>query len=346
MITETPMQLYQPGLFNCQLPPQTKFSRPDNYSFASTNGSLSSLPGQQHRYLHDALQMEQHVSGLPKLNVNHNSFKLLLDESSVLGKAKSPMHGLLAYHYTMQQHSYRGQLGQHVDAQEVLYKPMYDSYCCEPLLQGKHSSQSGRTDFMKLLSEKYGEECQQDGRPMHEDPDPKQIDNELSMSMDDSIMEVSCLKGQRVDPHLRISQVDKILMRSENLTSVQRRSLVSRRNTAKLRLRQKKERAYSMLIRVQLDVIANAVSTTGTQSATPSAFYRLEFLLTPRSFLLLQLREKNVAVFPQKALSKPVNQRKTRPLRPVNWSEAKQKVTEHLEQLQPVNSKLQEQHRS
>jgi hypothetical protein len=41
---------------------------------------------------------------------------------------------------------------------------------------------------------------------------------------------------------------------------VQRRSLVSRRNTAKLRLRQKNERDYQLLIRVELDIIQEAVS--------------------------------------------------------------------------------------
>ena len=287
MYTQPQTQLYQPSLLDYQLPPEKKVDGRDNSSFSSTNGSMASLPAPQPRYAHNVPQMGQQVSALPRLNVNHNSFKSLLDESSILGKAshfESPEQGLLAYRYAMQQHSFRGQLGQHVDPQDVLHKPMYDSYCYEPLMTGKQFSQPNRIDYMKLLSEKYGEECQEDGRPMHDDPDPKQIDNELSMSMDDSVMEVSCLKGQRVDPHLRIAQVDKILMRSENLTSVQRRSLVSRRNTAKLRLRQKKERGYSMLIRVQLDAIANAVSTTITQRASLRAFDRLELLLISRSF--------------------------------------------------------------
>lgn len=78
--------------------------------------------------------------------------------------------------------------------------------------------------------------------------------------MDDSVVEISNLKGKRVDPHLRIYQVDKLLMQSDNLTQVQRRSLVSRRNTAKLRLRQRKEREYSMLVRVHFDAVVNLVS--------------------------------------------------------------------------------------
>ena len=113
---------------------------------------------------------------------------------------------------------------------------------------------------MKLLSDKYGEENQADGRPMHEDPDPLLQDNELSFTNDDSMVQMSCLNGERVDPHLRIYQVDKLLLKCENLNAVQRRSLVSRRNTAKLRLRQKNEREYSMLVRVELDIIQEAVS--------------------------------------------------------------------------------------
>lgn len=105
-----------------------------------------------------------------------------------------------------------------------------------------------KVDYMKLLSEKYGEDKQADGRAIYEDPDPNQTDNELSMSMDDSIINVGSLKGNRVDPHLRISQVEKLLLTSDSLTMMQRRSLVSRRNTAKLRLRHKQERDYTILV--------------------------------------------------------------------------------------------------
>jgi hypothetical protein len=52
---------------------------------------------------------------------------------------------------------------------------------------------------------------------------------------------------------------------------VQRRSLVSRRNTAKLRLRQKNERDYQMLIRVELDIIQEAVSDLSSQIMAFSA---------------------------------------------------------------------------
>jgi hypothetical protein len=74
------------------------------------------------------------------------------------------------------------------------------------------------------------------------------------------MIEMGNLKGERVDPHLRIRQVDKILLKSDHLTSTQRRSLVSRRNTAKLRQRQKNQRAYARLLCIDLDLIQDAVS--------------------------------------------------------------------------------------
>jgi hypothetical protein len=95
---------------------------------------------------------------------------------------------------------------------------------------------------------------------MSEDPNPQEVSEDVSICNDDSTVKLSSLKGERVDPHLRIYQVDKLLLNSEHLTAVQRRSLVSRRNTAKLRLRQKNERDYQMLIRVELDIIQEAVS--------------------------------------------------------------------------------------
>ncbi len=76
------------------------------------------------------------------------------------------------------------------------------------------------------------------------------------------MIEMGNLKGERVDPHLRIRQVDKILLKSDHLTATQRRSLVSRRNTAKLRQRQKNQRDHARLMCIELDVIENAVSTS------------------------------------------------------------------------------------
>ena len=132
-----------------------------------------------------------------------------------------------------------------------------------------HPLYSYKVNYMKQLSDKFGEDRQASGRLMSEDPAPLESDNEFSLSNDDSNAQVSCLKGERVDPHLRIHQVDKLLVKCEYLTTQQRRLLVSRRNTAKLRLRQKNKRDYSILIRVELDVIQEAVSII-TCSELPS----------------------------------------------------------------------------
>ena len=74
------------------------------------------------------------------------------------------------------------------------------------------------------------------------------------------MIDLDQLKGERVDPHLRICQVDKILIKNDRLTATQRRSLVSRRNTAKLRQRMKNQRDFSRLMCIELDAIQNAVS--------------------------------------------------------------------------------------
>lgn len=74
-------------------------------------------------------------------------------------------------------------------------------------------------NFMEALSEKYGEEMQADGRPIYEDPIPNQEDNDNSLSNDDeSMMHITSLQGERVDPNMRIYQVDKILAKNESLT--------------------------------------------------------------------------------------------------------------------------------
>ena len=78
---------------------------------------------------------------------------------------------------------------------------------------------SSKTNFILKLSEKFGEDKQPNGRPMHEDPNPLPSDNEFSLSNDDSLMNLSNLKGERVDPLLRIMQVDKLLHKSEFLTT-------------------------------------------------------------------------------------------------------------------------------
>eukprot|EP00354_Favella_ehrenbergii_P007442 CAMPEP_0170469298 /NCGR_PEP_ID=MMETSP0123-20130129/12171_1 /TAXON_ID=182087 /ORGANISM="Favella ehrenbergii, Strain Fehren 1" /LENGTH=41 /DNA_ID= /DNA_START= /DNA_END= /DNA_ORIENTATION= len=41
---------------------------------------------------------------------------------------------------------------------------------------------------MELLSEKFGEDKQVDGRPIHEDPVANQSDNDNSLSNDDSMI--------------------------------------------------------------------------------------------------------------------------------------------------------------
>ena len=84
--------------------------------------------------------------------------------------------------------------------------------------------------------------------------------------------DINSLQGIRVDPHLRIKQVDKLLASSDNLSMTQRRSLVSRRNTAKLRLRQKNERSYATLIHKDLDIIQEAVSESNFSKDIKSGF--------------------------------------------------------------------------
>lgn len=76
------------------------------------------------------------------------------------------------------------------------------------------------------------------------------------------MIQMCSLQGERVDPHMRIYQVDRILLKNEHLTPLQRRSLVSRRNTAKLRLRQKTQREYQILILMELDAIQSNVSVS------------------------------------------------------------------------------------
>ena len=122
------------------------------------------------------------------------------------------------------------------------------------------SQNDKRVQFAKMLSEKYGEEVMEDGKLLSEDPNPEKGRLEAEFS-DDESYNLDTLKGERVDPELRISQVDKILTVCDTLTAVQRHSLVSRRNTAKLRLRQKQERQFQTLVRVDLNNIQREVST-------------------------------------------------------------------------------------
>lgn len=52
-----------------------------------------------------------------------------------------------------------------------LSQPIRDTLY-EPRLTAPSQAKHIRPDFMKLLSDKYSEDKQADGRPMHEDPDP------------------------------------------------------------------------------------------------------------------------------------------------------------------------------
>lgn len=121
-------------------------------------------------------------------------------------------------------------------------------------------SMAFKANFMQLLSDKYGEERLLDGKLLSDEMHPASADLNCEVIYDDDVVDMDSLKGERVDPHLRIYQVDKLLLGSDDLTPIQRRSLVSRRNTAKLRLRQKNEHDYRRLISVELDVIQQAVS--------------------------------------------------------------------------------------
>lgn len=69
---------------------------------------------------------------------------------------------------------------------------------------------SKKTNFAKLLSQKFGEEVMDDGKLLSEDPNPEKTVLEAEFSDDDSL-DMNCLKGERVVPMLRIRQVDKLL---------------------------------------------------------------------------------------------------------------------------------------
>ncbi len=59
-------------------------------------------------------------------------------------------------------------------------------------------------NYMKLLSDKFGDYIKNDGKPMIEDPSPLEVSEDVSISNDDSTIKLNSLKGERVDPHLRI----------------------------------------------------------------------------------------------------------------------------------------------
>lgn len=150
-------------------------------------------------------------------------------------------------------------VGTLLDSPEELRTPVGRGWGGQGGVDG-HGAPWSSVNYMQLLTEKYGEDMMEDGRPMHEDPQPIGTVNEISYDLDNSVSDINNLQGERVDPHLRIKQVDKLLAKSDNLSIIQRRSLVSRRNTAKLRLRQKNEREYANLIHKDLDIIQEAVS--------------------------------------------------------------------------------------
>lgn len=56
-----------------------------------------------------------------------------------------------------------------------------------------------KVSFIKLLSQKYGEETMADGKLMSEDPNPENVNLEAEFS-DDEYSNMNCLKGERVDP--------------------------------------------------------------------------------------------------------------------------------------------------
>lgn len=71
-----------------------------------------------------------------------------------------------------------------------------------------------KVSLTRLLTQKFGEETMPDGKLASEDPNPENDNHEAEFSDDDS-MGLNCLKGERVDPQLRIYQVDKILVNSD-----------------------------------------------------------------------------------------------------------------------------------
>ena len=50
-----------------------------------------------------------------------------------------------------------------------------------------------RPDYVELLAQKYGDEKQEDGRPMYDDPVPNQSENDNSLSFDDSMIDINSL---------------------------------------------------------------------------------------------------------------------------------------------------------
>ena len=143
-----------------------------------------------------------------------------------------------------------------------------------------------KANYMKLLSDKYAEDRVADGKLLSDEMHPESADLNCDIIYDDDVVDMDSLKGERVDPHLRIYQVDKLLLGCDDLTPIQRRSLVSRRNTAKLRLRQKNEQDYRRLVSVELDIIQEAVSclSSAVRCLTQSRPATIAWLSTPTFF--------------------------------------------------------------
>ena len=108
--------------------------------------------------------------------------------------------------------------------------------------------------------------------------------------------------------------------------------------TAKLRLRQQKERNYSTLIHVDLILIQNAVSPISSPSAHPGGsaepLVLLAYLLTR---VFDQLRRNNVSVFPCKELPVPKEKPCVRPRARISWETAKKQVEQQLGQYHGTN---------
>ena len=202
----------------------------------------------------------------------------VLHPRSSFYNSKIPLH--LGGTKSRNSHKYRSGLGASdrktywtvgtiLDSPEDLRAPIsLGSWSAAP--DNQAASPWHNANFMRMITKKFGEDVMEDGRLLHEDPQPvAEESNEESYGLDDSVCDINNLQGERVDPHLRIKQVDKLLAKCDNLSIVQRRSLVSRRNTAKLRLRQKNEREYASLIHNDLDLIREAVSDLILQFSVP-----------------------------------------------------------------------------
>ena len=80
---------------------------------------------------------------------------------------------------------------------------------------------------------------------------------------DDDVEVPELARGRRLEEAtcLRISRIEKALALKKDLTTEERRSLRSRKNTANFRERRKQAREQKHFLEVELEIVLNAVSS-------------------------------------------------------------------------------------